>query len=122
MHQTVPDGEATVAQQTKADDYTAMLRNTGSLQEAGAVIAEALRIKLCKILGLEAEGKTVDDRVDTFGLDSLIALGVRDWLAKEMRADLAVYEILGDVKLADIGLMAATKSELLQAHKESSRA
>lgn len=74
-----------------------------------------MKQKLCKILGVEAEDRTINDRMDSFGVDSLIALEVRNWLAKEMRADLAVYEILGDVNLIDTGLTVAKKSDFRQA-------
>lgn len=70
--------------------------------------------KLCKILGVEAASKTVKDSVESFGIDSLIALEVRNWLRTEMRADVAVYEILGDGTVLDTGLAAAKKSELRQ--------
>ncbi|ETS80429.1 hypothetical protein PFICI_07958 [Pestalotiopsis fici W106-1] len=54
--------------------------------------------------------------MESFGVDSLIALEVRNWIAREMRAELAVYEILGDVKLIDTGLAAASKTGFRQPH------
>lgn len=53
--------------------------------------------------------------MDSFGADSLITLEVRNWLAKDIWADLAVYDILGDVNLIDTGFTAARKSRLRKA-------
>jgi hypothetical protein len=116
MHQ-VMSGHATSAIGTmKAHDGAAMFADAETLEQAGVAVAEALRAKLCKMLGLEDDMRTINDRVESFGVDSLIALEVRNWLAKEMRADLAVYEILGDVRIIDTGMAAARKSDFRKAH------
>lgn len=111
MHQVIPSNHAVTVGTTKAQSFATIFEEAPTLAAAGAVVAEALKDKLCKILGIDAQDKTINDRMDSFGVDSLIALELRNWLAKEMRADLAVYDILGDVKLIDTGLTAARKSE-----------
>lgn len=120
MHQIRPGGKDAAAGTTTRgrveQDFAARFAEAETLETAGLIIADALRAKLCKILGLEVGDKTVEDRMDSFGVDSLIALEVRNWLAKEIRADLAVYEILGDVKLIDIGMAASRKTDFQQAH------
>ncbi|KAG4221012.1 hypothetical protein PC116_g30510 [Phytophthora cactorum] len=70
-------------------------------------------------MGIDSSDKTINDRMDSFGADSLIVLELRNWLAKEMRADLALYEILGDAKLVETGLTVAKKSELRQPNWDS---
>ncbi|KXX76591.1 Lovastatin diketide synthase LovF [Madurella mycetomatis] len=126
MHQVVVEGDDYGHGQAsdtlaKAQDFAAIFRDAGSLVEAGAMVAEALKIRLCKILGLDTADKTIHDRMDSFGVDSLIALELRNWLAKEVRAHLAMYEILGDVELIDTGLTAARKSEFRQAGWDSAK-
>ncbi|TGJ79410.1 hypothetical protein E0Z10_g9357 [Xylaria hypoxylon] len=117
MHQIVPKGSDTTATITnKVHNFAGLIKEAVSLEAAGEVVAEALKAKLCKILGLEVQERTINEKMDSFGVDSLIALEVRNWLAKEMRAEMAVYEILGDVKLIDTGLAVAKKSEFRQAH------
>ncbi|RYP80320.1 hypothetical protein DL770_006267 [Monosporascus sp. CRB-9-2] len=93
MHQIIPSAEGPTAGTTNSHDFSAMFVGSPTLAAAGTAVAEALKNSY-----------------------SLIALKVRNWLAKEMRADLAVYEILGDVKLIDTGLTTARKSEFRQAH------
>lgn len=115
MHQVMPDGETSLAVTGKSRNFAAMFEEADTLDIAAAAVAEELKLKLCKVLGVEAADKTINDQMSMFGIDSLIALEVRNWLAKEMRADLAVYEILGDVKLIDTGLTVAQKSEFRQA-------
>jgi len=111
MHQIRP-GKGDLAETAMVQqNLKAVFEKCGSLEEAGAVISEALKAKLCKILGLDEKEKSVHDRMDSFGVDSLVALEIRNWLLKEVRADLAVYEILGDASLTETGLTAARKSQ-----------
>lgn len=86
---------------------------TAPTAEAGAlVVAEALKAKLGRVLGMATEQFTLESTLDTFGVDSLVGLELRNWLAKESGAALAVFEILGGVSLRDIGKTVAAKSSL----------
>ncbi|KAH8885983.1 reducing type I polyketide synthase, partial [Thozetella sp. PMI_491] len=121
MHQVIPGSDSSTAATTKVQEFSTMLGNASTITAAGTMVAVALKTKLCKILGLQEEDKSIHDRMDSFGVDSLVALEVRNWLAKELRADLEVYEILGDAKLIDTGMIAARKSEFRQAHWEHAK-
>jgi hypothetical protein len=100
MHQIMPhDGHSATGTMKTNQDVAALFKAAPTLSEAGSMVAEALKTKVCNILGLDADRKTTNDWLESFGVDSLIALEIRNWLAKEICADLAVYEILGDVKL-----------------------
>jgi hypothetical protein len=97
-------------------DTETLFKSASSLQEAAAIAAEALRGKLLKVLGIADEERTVDDRMESFGVDSLVALELRNWISRETKADIAVFEILGEGTVSDIGLAIARKSALKQAH------
>jgi hypothetical protein len=114
LHQIQVDKFDVTAGTSNAQDISTLLKEVASVQEAAAIIAEALKNKLCKILGVEPEERSVNDRMESFGVDSLLGLELRNWLLRDVRADLAVFEILGDTKIGDIGLLAARKSLLFQ--------
>ncbi|TGO47687.1 hypothetical protein BCON_0267g00180 [Botryotinia convoluta] len=77
--------------------------------EAGLLVANALRSNLSKILGIPEYDIELRNRVESYGIDSLVAVELRNWFGREMGADLAVFEILGANFLA-VGLTVATKS------------
>jgi hypothetical protein len=83
-------------------------------EEAGGIIAEALRRKLCRILGLSVNEIEISHQIDSFGVDSLVALELRNWLSKEIQADIAVFELLGGATFERVGKIAATRTELLR--------
>lgn len=115
MHQVLSGGEPPTVAAAESGNISTIFEESETMDAAAAAVAEALKTRLCKILGIEADVRMVHERMDSFGVDSLIALEIRNWMAKEMRADLAVYEILGDVKLIDIGMTVAKKSDFRQA-------
>jgi hypothetical protein len=84
----------------------ALLKEAVSVEEAATFSVEALKNKLRKIVGVESEERSVGDRIE---VDSLLGLELRDWLLQDVWADMAVFKILGDTKLANIGLLAAKK-------------
>ncbi|KJZ72156.1 hypothetical protein HIM_08421 [Hirsutella minnesotensis 3608] len=117
MFQVIPvdNPQATTASTTAArdtdQDFAAVFHAAPTLVATGEAVAEALKRKLCKILDLDEKLKSVNDSIGMFGVDSLIALEIRNWLSKTANVDLAVYEMLGDVKLIETGIMVAKRSE-----------
>ncbi|KEY71907.1 hypothetical protein S7711_09805 [Stachybotrys chartarum IBT 7711] len=116
MHQIEKGGGIATTSKAKVQSFAPIFEGAETPQIAGEALAEAVKAKLCKILGLAEEDKTIINMMDSFGVDSLIALKVRNWLAKETRADLAMHEIRGDTRLIDTCLMVARKSEFRPAH------
>ena len=115
MHQISGAGQVSLAGDEQTQDTKSLLVKTSSLEEAGTVVAEALRDKVCRVLGVSPDQMSLSSQLESYGVDSLVALELRNWLAKETRADVAVFEILGGPSLIDVGMTAARKSELKQA-------
>ena len=58
------------------------------------------------------DAKNMDEPIQTFGVDSLQAIELRSWFAREFAADIPIFAILGEETLASIGLLVANKSKL----------
>ncbi|KAI1735289.1 reducing type I polyketide synthase, partial [Xylaria scruposa] len=115
MHQVIPPDTDSNSPKRQALNFEAMFEEAPTLVAAAVHVADILKNRLCTLLGIDATERTINDRMNSFGVDSLIALELRNWVSKEMRADLAVYEILGDVKVVDTGLTIAKKSKFTKA-------
>ena len=50
-----------------------------------------------------------------YGVDSLVALELRNWFAKKLNADVAVFDILGESTFAGVSVMAARRNSFKQA-------
>jgi NADPH:quinone reductase-like Zn-dependent oxidoreductase/SAM-dependent methyltransferase len=88
-----------------------------SLEEGREVIAKALIDKLTHSYRVLPEHVDVDIHAPlyTFRIDSLLAVELCNWIAKEFVAELAVLEVMGGATLDTVNLMVATRSQLKHA-------
>lgn len=115
MHQIASSGQLSSVIDENKQDIKATFIKASSLKEAGNIVAEALREKVSRVLGLPTNQVNLGSQLESYGVDSLVALELRNWLARETHANLAVFEILGGSTLTDVGMAAAGKSDLKQA-------
>lgn len=47
--------------------------------------------------------------IHSFGVDSLVAVEIRNWMSNELRADVAIFNILEATPVADLGALVAGK-------------
>ena len=94
--------------------YKAEFLSADSITKAGDVVSRALVQRL-----LGSQSKAVDmSEVDfsrpmhDFGVDSLMAIELRAWFAKEFAASVPIFEILGEGSLETLGVSVALKSKL----------
>ena len=85
----------------------------GSMEEMSEIICELVRMKLSRMLAIEPSGIDVGKPLHTYGVDSLVAIELRNWFAKAVGADVAVFEILGNGSMATLAGWAAEKSKFV---------
>ncbi|KAE8380488.1 hypothetical protein BDV26DRAFT_135722 [Aspergillus bertholletiae] len=95
-----------------------------SLSEATHFICDAIIAKMAKMLGVPAESIDPSQSMAAYGVDSLVAVELRNWLFREAKADVAVFEVLGKGSLAALAGDIALKSKILPAalRKEAQQA
>ncbi|KAF7553514.1 hypothetical protein G7Z17_g3559 [Cylindrodendrum hubeiense] len=84
-----------------------------SVEDAGMVILDALMKKLSKSLMIALEDIDAASPTSVYGVDSLVAVEVRNWLLREVKADVPVFEILQASSLQLLGYKIAEKSSLV---------
>ena len=92
-------------------DFAEISASAESSAEVRRAVIDALAAKISKILSIPIEDLNVSQPMHSFGVDSLIAVELRNWFAKEIGADVAVFDILGGGTLSGIGALAAGKSK-----------
>lgn len=95
-------------------DYAAMLRSADSQAAAEAIIAQAVARKLSIALCMPEEDVEVDKPPHAYGVDSLVAVELRHWLAREFNAEVPIFDILGSESIFNLGVLVAEKSIDLQ--------
>lgn len=90
-----------------------LLKEVSSLAEAADIITVALSEKVSASLGLDVSDIDVTRPIHFYGVDSLIAVELRNWFANKLEADVAVMHILGNTSVQDIASIAAKNSRLI---------
>jgi len=92
-------------------------KNTSTLLAAAATDADAVTIvtkaliqKLSSVLSLPADSFDTQKPMHAYGIDSLVAIELRNWFSKELSADVAVFDIMGEASLAAIGELVSKRS------------
>ncbi|KAF2185395.1 hypothetical protein K469DRAFT_688167 [Zopfia rhizophila CBS 207.26] len=107
-------GQADGGAESASAKYKAEFLAADSITKAGDVVSRALVERL-----MGSQSKAIDmSEVDfsrpmhDFGVDSLMAIELRAWFAKEFVASVPIFEILSEGSLETLGVSVALKSKL----------
>ena len=88
------------------------VQSASTRADAIHVCYEALAAKLAAVLGMTPEDMDVVTRVSSLGLDSLVAIEIRNWIAREADANVQVLELLSSESLIKLAELILAKSKL----------
>ena len=97
-----------------APQYKDILRQTLSIEDATPKIAQWLTKKIARMLGMAVEDVDTSKPLQAYGLDSLVAIEVRNWIGQEVGADVTVFDILGKGSMIELCKVAASKSKYVK--------
>ena len=86
-----------------------------SLAQAGGIVEVGLTGKLSKSLAMAAEDIDTSKPMHGYGVDSLVAIEVRNWIFKELKSQVSVFDILSAVPITQLAVKIAEKSTLISA-------
>ncbi|KKY20096.1 putative polyketide synthase [Phaeomoniella chlamydospora] len=91
-----------------------LLRTTPTHATATPLIYTSLLAKLSSVLGLPIEDlDNPSNSISGLGLDSLVAIEIRNWIARETEANVQVLELLSCGSIGGLAELIAGKSRLL---------
>ncbi|PKY00277.1 polyketide synthase [Aspergillus campestris IBT 28561] len=96
--------------QDKAAEIVAFFRQSPDSGERIQLVHQALAIKLARAMSIPPEDIMPNKPLSAYGVDSLMAVDLRNWFGKEFGATVAVFEIMGGVTISAIADLVATKS------------
>ncbi|ERF74612.1 hypothetical protein EPUS_00742 [Endocarpon pusillum Z07020] len=93
---------------------TALLRKVETLDAAIELVEKALVRKLANALCILEEDVEVAKPVHAYGVDSLVAVELRNWFLKELNAEVTVIDIVGAASVQELIRMATESIKPLQ--------
>lgn len=92
-------------------DYGALLSAATSVENAAKIVTEGVTCKLAKALRVDTESIDVKKPLHQYGVDSMLAVELRNWFAKMCKANVAVFDIAGAASFEELGKRVVTGSE-----------
>ncbi|OLN97702.1 Lovastatin diketide synthase LovF 18 [Colletotrichum chlorophyti] len=107
------DGDAGTGT-TATMSLASQLAGVPSMQEAAEIVTEALVKRTAEILQMPASEVDPAQPLYRYGVDSLTAIEVRNWIARELKANMALLEIVSAVPIREFAAKIAEKSQLVK--------
>ncbi|KAJ5924006.1 hypothetical protein N7466_008193 [Penicillium verhagenii] len=83
------------------------LSSADSVEATGVVVMDLLSTKLSSALGIKKDDISGKQPMHSYGIDSLVAVELRNWFSKELNVDIAVFDMLGGATIAAVVDLAA---------------
>ncbi|TLD08427.1 uncharacterized protein PgNI_07432 [Pyricularia grisea] len=93
--------------------FGAALKAATTAEEAEGLVCAGLVNKISSVLMLEAEDMDVTRSLSHYHLDSLVAIEIRNFIAREFEASLQVMELLASGSILSLAKMVCGKSKLV---------
>jgi zearalenone synthase (highly reducing iterative type I polyketide synthase) len=74
----------------------------------------AFATKLAKLLIMDRGDLQLGVPVYAYGVDSLVVIELREWFRKAIRSDVVVFDIQGNMSVADLAKKAAKRRKLVR--------
>jgi aryl carrier-like protein len=107
-------GNNAEASSSESATVDVLLACAQSLEAAGTIVARMLLRKLSRAFSIPEEQMDVTESLHVHGVDSLVAVELRNWFAKEFGVDVPIFDLLSGVTFAAVGLMVASRSPFCQ--------
>lgn len=79
-------------------------------EEAMAIAGQGILQKLSDVLTIDVANLDATRNITSYGLDSLTAIELRNWIAKELRANLQILELLSSGTVNDLAAIIVQKT------------
>jgi len=96
-------------------DTEQLLRNAKSLEEAVAIISEAIVDRFVTFLNLSLDDVSLDQPLALMGMDSLVSIELKNWMVRVFKAILQASELSSAPSIVDLAKTLASRSKILSA-------
>lgn len=103
-------GTETTAKAGQAADPAALFRAAADSEEKVQVVISSLVAKLARAMSISPEDVELSKPLSSYGVDSLMAVELRNWIRRDFAAPVAVFDIMGGVPISTVGELVVARS------------
>ncbi|KAH7400554.1 lovastatin nonaketide synthase [Phaeosphaeria sp. MPI-PUGE-AT-0046c] len=90
------------------------LKESKSLDEAAEQVTEWFSAKVAQVLGVRMEDIDGTKAINVYGIDSLVAIDLKNWMHREIGANVEVFILLANISLQDLCREVVKKSSFVK--------
>jgi acyl carrier protein len=105
-------GSTMIADSGDGTDLAGLFKQAKDIGEKEKLVSDALAQKLARSLSVLPEDINRQRPLFEYGVDSLVAVELRNWLGKEFEADVPVFDIMGGATIAAMGVLTVKNSRV----------
>ncbi|KAB5517403.1 putative polyketide synthase [Coniochaeta sp. 2T2.1] len=98
--------------QAPADQPAKLFRQAADTEERVQIVFRALARKLAVAMSISAEDIEPSKPLSSYGVDSLMAVELRNWIGREFATTIAVFEIMGGAPISRVANLVAQRSTI----------
>jgi acyl carrier protein len=91
-------------------DFVSLFKAAENEDAKADVVVRAMTVKLGRALSMPPDDVDAAKPLFEYGVDSLVAVELRNWIGKEFLADVAVFDIMGGSTIVAIGALVAKRA------------
>ncbi|KAI0166896.1 hypothetical protein GGR52DRAFT_581670 [Hypoxylon sp. FL1284] len=85
------------------DNLTVQFRNAETVEERSDLVTRSLTRKLARTLAAEPDDVDTGKPLQAYGVDSLVAVELRNWILREFAAEVPIFELVGGKTVGEVG-------------------
>lgn len=94
------------------EEYGVRLAGAKSSDDARGVVLAALVDRLARLLAIPEHDVDIRKPLPAFGIDSLVALELRQWIKRDFRAEMSIFDVVQASSVVELAEMVMQKTEL----------
>ncbi|XXH03794.1 hypothetical protein Hte_010200 [Hypoxylon texense] len=95
-----------------AKNPAVLFRSARTVEGRTAAVVNALATRVARALSVPVDHVAPEKPLSEYGVDSLMAVELRNWIDKDFQANVAVFDIMGNTSIASIGSIVAARSKI----------
>ncbi|KAI1459907.1 hypothetical protein F4805DRAFT_35615 [Annulohypoxylon moriforme] len=103
-------GEAKATSKDANVDIAATFKAATDTSERIQIVIKALTQKLARSMAISPDDVELNKPLSSYGVDSLMAVELRNWIGRDFQAGVAVFDIMGNVPVSAIGDLVVARS------------
>nr|ALQ32849.1 putative polyketide synthase [Fusarium foetens] len=95
-----------------AENARDLFQRSSDARERQQVVIRAIAAKLARAMSISPDDVEPSKPLSSYGVDSLMAVELRNWISKEFSSTVAVFDIIGSVSIAGVAEVVESRSSI----------